>query len=624
MHPVPARPAWTRYRTKRDPAGPGRTKRDPAGPGRTKRDPAGPGWTRQDQTGPSGTRQDQTGPGRTRLDPAGPNGTQRDQAGPNGTQRDQTGPGRTKRDPAGPGRNFKDKVLREDAQPESAAPEASKERAQPESAAPEASRERAQPKSAAPEASRERAQPESAAPEASRERAQPESAAPEASRERAQPESAAPEASKERAQPESAAPEASRERAARLRKRKADVAIYLQDLDDEEEAEMRRKKKQSDCQLVWSPEAPPTSPHRWIPTPEQEEELPVALMNAGFPLYNFNHIFTTPVHCAPLPALGWASKDVVWNNMLEKDKTYTRDTRMLENHPHLQPKMRALLLDWLMEVSEVYKLHRETYHLAQDYLDRFMATQTNVFKSTLQLIGITSLFIAAKVEEMYPPKVHQFAYVTDEACSEDEILSMEIIIMKELDWSLSPQTPVSWLNVYMQVAFLTQTDELLIPRYPQDTFTHIAELLDLCMLDMRCLEFSNGVLAASALFHFSSLELVENVSALNRVEVEPCVRWMVPFAMALREVGRSPMKTFRGIPADDVHNIQTHASYMRWLDEAYSYQEVELERHGNCPVPSGVLTPPLSSEKTEDAVRVGAGVTRSRPRMCTASRERPE
>lgn len=50
------------------------------------------------------------------------------------------------------------------------------------------------------------------------------------------------------------------------------------------------------------------------------------------------------------------------------------------------------------QVSEVYKLHRETYHLAQDYFDRFMATQRNVFKSTLQLIGITCLFIAAKVE----------------------------------------------------------------------------------------------------------------------------------------------------------------------------------------------------------------------------------
>lgn len=54
-------------------------------------------------------------------------------------------------------------------------------------------------------------------------------------------------------------------------------------------------------------------------------------------------------------------------------------------------------------------------------------------------------------------------------------------------------------------------------------------------------------------------------TALKRVEVEECVRWMVPFAMALREVGGSPMKTFSGISADDMHNIQTHVSYLTWL-----------------------------------------------------------
>lgn len=40
---------------------------------------------------------------------------------------------------------------------------------------------------------------------------------------------------------------------------------------------------------------------------------------------------------------------------------------------------------------------------------------------------------------------------------------------------------------------------------------------------------------------------------------------MVPFAMALREVGGASLKTFPGIPEDDAHNIQTHASYMAWL-----------------------------------------------------------
>ncbi|XP_051918672.1 G1/S-specific cyclin-E1 [Hippocampus zosterae] len=416
------------------------------------------------------------------------------------------------------------------------------------------------------------------------------------------------------------ASEAANVKTARPRKRKADVAIYLQDL-DEDEAEMT-KKKQRDCEAAWrrSEEAAYASPARGSSTPDgkDEREQQITLINAGFPHYNLANVFATPVHCAPLPALCWASKDVVWNNMLAKDKTYTRNVNMMAKHPHLQPKMRAVLLDWLMEVSEVYKLHRETYHLAQDYFDRFMATQTNVFKSTLQLIGISCLFIAAKVEEMYPPKVHQFAYVTDEACTEDEILSMEVIIMKELKWSLSPQTPVSWLNVYMQVAYLEESDQLLIPKYPQATFTHIAELLDVCMLDMRCLEFSNGVLAASALFHFSSLELVENVSALKRAELEECVRWMVPFAVALRESGGSPMKTFSGVAAEDAHNIQTHAPYLTWLEKAASYRDADLEPHRGCQVPSGVLTPPLSIEKTDEHPKEATAALQVPPRMRAA------
>lgn len=38
------------------------------------------------------------------------------------------------------------------------------------------------------------------------------------------------------------------------------------------------------------------------------------------------------------------------------------------------------------------------------------------------------------------------------------------------------------------------------------------QLLDLCVLDVGCLEFPYGVLAASALYHFSSLELMQKVS----------------------------------------------------------------------------------------------------------------
>lgn len=50
------------------------------------------------------------------------------------------------------------------------------------------------------------------------------------------------------------------------------------------------------------------------------------------------------------------------------------------------------------KVSEAYTLHRQTFYLAQDYFDRFMLTQNNMDKGMLQLIGITCLFLASKME----------------------------------------------------------------------------------------------------------------------------------------------------------------------------------------------------------------------------------
>ena len=78
----------------------------------------------------------------------------------------------------------------------------------------------------------------------------------------------------------------------------------------------------------------------------------------------------------------------------------------------------------------MYKLHRETFHLSVDFVDRYLAATHDVPKSQLQLIGTTSLFVAAKFEEIYPPKLQEFAYVTDGACTEKDILQLEIVMLE--------------------------------------------------------------------------------------------------------------------------------------------------------------------------------------------------
>jgi hypothetical protein len=72
----------------------------------------------------------------------------------------------------------------------------------------------------------------------------------------------------------------------------------------------------------------------------------------------------------------------------------------------ITPKMRSVLLDWLVEVSQQFTLLQETLFMAVALFDRFMSRCAGrISKKTLQLVGIGALFVASKYEEMYPPSV---------------------------------------------------------------------------------------------------------------------------------------------------------------------------------------------------------------------------
>ncbi|XP_048450812.1 G1/S-specific cyclin-E2-like, partial [Rhincodon typus] len=108
--------------------------------------------------------------------------------------------------------------------------------------------------------------------------------------------------------------------------------------------------------------------------------------------------------------------------------------------------------------------------------------------------------------EIYPPKLNEFAYVTDGACTETEILDMELIILKALNWELRPVTIICWLNLYLQIICLKEIPNMSLPQYSKETFIQIAQLLDLCILDVESLSFPYGILAATALCHYTSTE----------------------------------------------------------------------------------------------------------------------
>lgn len=349
------------------------------------------------------------------------------------------------------------------------------------------------------------------------------------------------------------------------------------------------KKQSYEIQNRWSEEG--TSPCALVETPHKELEPTGDL--SGFKQFRFKNLFIKP---SPLPCLSWASSDDMWIKMLNKDLKYVHDKDYLSQHPNLQLKMRAILLDWLFEVSEVYCLHRQTAYLAQDFFDRFMVTQEKVDKDCVQLIGITALFIASKIEEIYPPKISEFAYVTDGACDVYDILKMELVMLKGLNWDLCPETAISWLKLYSQVEAQKDGANFLVPHFSRETYIQITQLLDLCILDINSLDYTYGILAAAAFCHFFSFEVVHKVSGVSWDSVGPCVRWMRPFMETVRALPQVQLKSFDKVKSEDLHNIQTHTSYLSMLSDAHQRQQDSKARLSPLGI-AGILTPPKSTEK---------------------------
>ncbi|XP_071817798.1 G1/S-specific cyclin-E-like [Apostichopus japonicus] len=393
--------------------------------------------------------------------------------------------------------------------------------------------------------------------------------------------------------------------------RKVRILNRKRKLSPEDCQEMSKEMFQFEIQNRWIPVSETVGFNRsaLIPTPENGPSSPIDKPIDSFSSFRFKNIFPCPIkdRTSPLPDLNWADSDELWRNMLKREIHYVRDRSCLERHPLIDAKMRSILLDWLIEVCEVYHLHRETFFLAQDYVDRFLAASKDIPKMTLQLIGITSLFIASKLEEIYPPKLGDFAYVTDGACSERNILDQEIIMLQALKWNLSPVTVNNWLNVYMQLA---HTDEIiegeanfLFPKYSPTTFIQITQLLDLCILDVGSWHFPYSILAATALYHMSSDDGALCVTGLTYEDIAPCILWMEPFALTIKEQEKQVvLKKFRNVVVDDSHNIQTHSENLELLAKAQDKVKLENSSCRYSPVPMAtVLTPPQSSKKKRKA-----------------------
>ncbi|CAF0875347.1 unnamed protein product [Adineta ricciae] len=138
----------------------------------------------------------------------------------------------------------------------------------------------------------------------------------------------------------------------------------------------------------------------------------------------------------------------IFEHLKAVEHVYAPKMNFMEHQSDINCAMRTILVDWLIEVADEYKLNDETLFLCIQYIDRFLST-VNVTRSKLQLLGTTCMYVASKYEEMYPPALEEFSFITDNTYETKHILRMEQILMKMLNFSISGPTYYTFMQYYL-------------------------------------------------------------------------------------------------------------------------------------------------------------------------------
>ncbi|XP_005085206.1 G2/mitotic-specific cyclin-B3 [Mesocricetus auratus] len=121
--------------------------------------------------------------------------------------------------------------------------------------------------------------------------------------------------------------------------------------------------------------------------------------------------------------------------------------KYMDMQMELTSDMRAILVDWLVEVQTSFQMNHETLFLTVKLVDHYLMKE-QCKKDNLQLLGSTAYMIAAKFEESYPPSLPEFLYICEDLYQQRDMVALEMNILKTLNFDINIPTAYIFLRRY--------------------------------------------------------------------------------------------------------------------------------------------------------------------------------
>ena len=150
--------------------------------------------------------------------------------------------------------------------------------------------------------------------------------------------------------------------------------------------------------------------------------------------------------------------DEIYINLLLDEKKFKNkiNPEYFSFQKSINYKMRSILIDWIIEIHFYFKFLKKTLFQTVYIIDAYLSKK-NIDKKFLQLLGVASLLISCKENEIIYPSLNKLIQLTDNAFTISELKNMEIKIMKTLNFDVLSPTAEEFFEINAE--FFNFSDE---------------------------------------------------------------------------------------------------------------------------------------------------------------------
>ena len=140
--------------------------------------------------------------------------------------------------------------------------------------------------------------------------------------------------------------------------------------------------------------------------------------------------------------------DVLYQNLLlDEHKFYQRiNSNYMSFQKNINNKMRAILVDWLIDVHFQFDMKKKTLFQCVFIIDSYLS-KVIIERKNFQLLGLAALLIACKENEITYPPLKSFLDLSENSYTLEELINMEIKVIKKLDFDVLSPTAEEFFGI---------------------------------------------------------------------------------------------------------------------------------------------------------------------------------